>query len=657
MEIWIPSRRPKVTYSYYMETSGPVWKWRIKNVPPLLSLKLLESDKEKLQNTVEQDDYYPGDEFTFKLGQTYIEYVVDDGFEDEEKNEDKRILMQFASDPQSSGTFTLWLKQPPTESLMALFVIELLHEDGNKNICLDNILHLTYDKPTMVFEDVLDLDYLEKERFIHTRGSSRYLSLCVHIHYLRVPEDPRIPDICMSKIARSYMLAAHGVDALSAMKVACTKLFQQLSRPVDSWNPLRKEIKSHLENTFLNSFPISEISEIIEGYFLPGICYPLLMELLLVGIKNVDVSAKAYGMVQLISHPRKPVSAGQQPDSDRLCLKGNFGHVMKKKVPTYASWVNANVAVTTCDELVDACELAGWCTVQLIAAFCCLRKVTMSELEGITSASTQSISAKSMSAKSAPKKKKRGSRSASEESTVKKVLPQSHTPMPMYVTASTSSTTTHPVVLRQKDIKLQNKDGEGMVQWIGFAPAEMNFQGRVDCDGSHFNKEAGYSCVIRHVDTDDDEKIKVLVAVSGASEPGSSLLHELQGLECGWKQSIKHRLKRVKVTCDCTTAIYQIRKGKAVKRKIGKDSKLSSQMKKLINNIIKLDSEMDYSEIVHMYRGANEVANGLARLCHRPEKEYTHEDFYTDEQLRDIKDYLVTDANGTRYPSAGRRCR
>lgn len=470
----------------YMTTPGLTWDWRPKILGSEVRLQHLENHAEKLLEISLCEDFYTGDSFTFELGQNYV-YSIDE--DDEEEDEDNKLLMEFLSDPKSSKscTFTFKFEKPPKESMRALFVLELVHQgDDKENLCLTNILHFTKDDYEYVYENCLELEYLEDKKFIHTHRSSRYLSFNIHIHHLREPEDPGFPCMYMSPILRSYMLSFYGLEVIGALKDACAELAQDLSLSADIWSSLRKETKSHLEKNFFNSFDKNQIWGIINASFPHATYYPALMELLHLGIERADDLAKPYrdklGLEQLISHPPKPVSEGQEPvrepDIDTLCLKGNFGHVTRTYVPKYASAMSAKVELKTYDDLVGECVLSGWCAIQLIAAARCFSEVVTTGVSKTSSKSTP--------AKSTPRKNKRSKNRnrASKEPTIRKPPPQSHRPMPKFVTGSPSNKTTLVNVLKQKDVKLQQKDARNMVKWIGFDHPEKNFTGRVDCDGS-----------------------------------------------------------------------------------------------------------------------------------------------------------------------------
>ncbi|RZC92904.1 hypothetical protein C5167_007539 [Papaver somniferum] len=125
--------------------------------------------------------------------------------------------MEFLSDPKSSKscTFTFKFEKPPKESMRALFVLELVHQgDDKENLCLTNILHFTKDDYEYVYENCLELEYLEDKKFIHTH---------------REPEDPGFPCMYMSPILRSYMLSFYGLEVIGALKDACAELAQDLS--------------------------------------------------------------------------------------------------------------------------------------------------------------------------------------------------------------------------------------------------------------------------------------------------------------------------------------------------------------------------------------------------------------------------------------------
>ncbi|XP_026443378.1 uncharacterized protein LOC113343375 isoform X2 [Papaver somniferum] len=306
-----------------MTTPGLTWDWRPKILGSEVRLQHLENDAEKLLEISLCEDFYTGDSFTFELGQNYV-YSIDE--DDEEEDEDNKLLMEFLSDPKSSKscTFTFKFEKPPKESMRALFVLELVHQgDDKENLCLTNILHFTKDDYEYVYENCLELEYLEDKKFIHTHRSA------------------------------------------------------------DIWSSLRKETKSHLEKNFFNSFDKNQIWGIINASFPHATYYPALMELLHLGIERADDLAKPYrdklGLEQLISHPPKPVSEGQEPvrepDIDTLCLKGNFGHVTRTYVPKYASAMSAKVELKTYDDLAGECVLSGWCAIQLIAAARCFSEV------------------------------------------------------------------------------------------------------------------------------------------------------------------------------------------------------------------------------------------------------------------------------------------
>ncbi|KAI3854534.1 hypothetical protein MKX03_016889, partial [Papaver bracteatum] len=164
----------------------------------------------------------------------------------------------------------------------------------------------------------------------------------------------------------------------------------------------------------------------------------------------------------------------------------------------------------------------------------------------------------------------------------------------------------------------------------------------------------GYSCVVRRLKKRVPEVIK---AVSGASQPESPFYHEVQGLLCGSRHAVKSNCRRVEMSTDCKQAILEVKRGFARTRQVDKDLTRSRKICDMINHIIELNANFDTWELFHMFRGGNEVANGLCHICKYPEDEkcYTQIDFERNPDLKDIKDCLDSDASGAKYyPQGGR---
>ncbi|RZC58415.1 hypothetical protein C5167_005718 [Papaver somniferum] len=307
----------------------------------------------------------------------------------------------------------------------------------------------------------------------------------------------------------------------------------------------------------------------------------------------------------------------------KLFLKDDLEIIISKKVQQYSSWTRNTNAISLDDNeaFLDRLLASGWCAVQLFFVYHYFSLLTIFH--------EKETSVKPMSKKEKKKKSKEKHRSAK------------NVPSP---------------ILTVHDIPNQEMDDDGMVRWI--RPSNMLADGisRVDSDGAYNGKTAGYSCVIRH--TKNGVKIEVLVAVAGGSAPESSTYHEFEGLRCGYRQAVRHNLQNVVVSCDCKTTIFEIEKGIARERQVGKNRSRSNKMKKMINDIIAMKARIKNVKMVHMYRGANEVANKLAKICKIPKQQivYKQEDFDTDNkvELQPIRGILESDANGEKYYPHGR---
>ncbi|XP_026434459.1 uncharacterized protein LOC113332018 isoform X1 [Papaver somniferum] len=206
--------------------------------------------------------------------------------------------------------------------------------------------------------------------------------------------------------------------------------------------------------------------------------------------------------------------------------------------------------------------------------------------------------------------------------------------------------------------ELQELNKDGSVSWIKPSDMSDGVVSRIDCDGALYGKEdkgclAGYSCVVRIV---KNGKLTVLVAIAGGARPDSSLVHEMQGVRCGYRQALDRNLHQVELSCDCIETILHIAKGLARERVVGKNSRRSKRMTAIINNIISLQGQIKYSRMFDMRRGANEVANQIAHFITKPNDEvpFKQADFDKEgnqlpEKLQIAKEYLVHDAKGTKY--------
>ncbi|KAI3916560.1 hypothetical protein MKW92_044116, partial [Papaver armeniacum] len=168
---------------------------------------------------------------------------------------------------------------------------------------------------------------------------------------------------------------------------------------------------------------------------------------------------------------------------------------------------------------------------------------------------------------------------------------------------------------------------------------------------------AGYSCVVRIV---KNGKPTVFVAIAGGAKPDSSLVHEFQGVRCGYMQAFLHKLQHVELSCDCHETILHVERGFVVKRVVGRYSRRSKRMAAIINSIISLQGQIKFSRMFHMRRGANEVANQLAHFTTTPNDEVPFKQAHFDKEgdqlpvkLQTAKEFLAHDADGTKYYPEG----